>query len=698
LDLLGYLEILRRRWRVCLFFFLLGMGLESLLFVFVPSRWQTAAALSVSQIEFPPVCRKFELPAFQDYATKEIRRRIEEKDFREKIRKQLRLNEKTFAGVRWKIASGDSRGGSLRLSLEAPGENLCRAVLAAITETLTEEIRRSLEKRLHLYTAKMEEWRTRTAEERTKLESELEALFGPQDETPPLPYYEAIKSVDSRIAAFRGEAEELSRKERETSGKLKELSMLLPIDLLGKGVASTFITNQLRRRLEAMLDLQIKLKREMAKKTDIHPEIIKLKEDLARAQAVFESFLEAKDDLPPLLLAAYKTAKDKLKQRKARLESELAEARGKAISVTRRLAALEETRKKLRNNRARYADLFRRYSALRTREEDLAAAEEKLKTTIRYRPHLLAVQAVPEPPKRLGLTLGRFTYFALVTAALAAVALTLSVEFLNEKVRNEITLGKRFKAPVLAALREGDLESVSSGDAGENGPLGIVWQKLHRSGGERISVLVTSCDAGTKSGKVAVGLARAAAALGDRVLIVESDPTREELSFLSPFPLRNGLGSVLSGHYALKRKLEHLAGNERRFLDGLAQADSGRLPAARRTSIPGVDMIPWGTEDNEEPFLQTRLGPLLSEWKKSYSFIVVHTPDALNSPYPAILGSVSDGTLLAVSLHRTAVRSLNHTLRRWEGTGIRLFGFVLCDFDSSGMRPSVTGALVEEAA
>ena len=106
--------------------------------------------------------------------------------------------------------------------------------------------------------------------------------------------------------------------------------------------------------------------------------------------------------------------------------------------------------------------------------------------------------------------------------------------------------------------------------------------------------------------------------------------------------------------------------------------DAGEPPwPVVETETPGLHVLPWGEAPGGRENLAHRLGSVLSEGKRRYSFILLVCPGGLSSPYPAVLGSVADGAILALRAEHTPVRQITRTLRRWEGSGIRLFGFVI---------------------
>jgi Mrp family chromosome partitioning ATPase len=119
----------------------------------------------------------------------------------------------------------------------------------------------------------------------------------------------------------------------------------------------------------------------------------------------------------------------------------------------------------------------------------------------------------------------------------------------------------------------------------------------------------------------------------------------------------------------------------------MADAEGDPVWPIVETEIPGVHLLPWGRVRKGFSHLKEQLTRLLAEGKKRYSLILLACSGGSRAPYAAVFGSLADGMILGVRLGHTSLTQVTATLRRWEGSGIQLFGFVL-GAESPGSRKS----------
>jgi non-specific protein-tyrosine kinase len=164
-----------------------------------------------------------------------------------------------------------------------------------------------------------------------------------------------------------------------------------------------------------------------------------------------------------------------------------------------------------------------------------------------------------------------------------------------------------------------------------------------------VSVLVSSSMAEEGKTTVAVGLALAAAAGGDRnVLLVEADlhrPVHSERLGLKESP---GIADYLSGSAGPNEVVQTLE-----FVDpaqGAASDKNGEGPVRSRLScITAGSRTPWPAE----LLSSERFKDFLDKVSKVYDLVVLDSPPILGAPEATELASQVDGVIFCTRLGRT---------------------------------------------
>lgn len=140
------------------------------------------------------------------------------------------------------------------------------------------------------------------------------------------------------------------------------------------------------------------------------------------------------------------------------------------------------------------------------------------------------------------------------------------------------------------------------------------------------TIVVTSSIPNEGKSTISIELARALAAGGKDVLIVEGDLRRRTLAGMLGVHPRNGIYSVLSGQVALDEAVVSVGGKSSLwFLDA-------------EPHIPNpVDI-----------FSSRRFHRFVDSLRRTYDYVIFDTPPLSTFVDAAVLGSVADGTLLVV--------------------------------------------------
>ena len=183
---------------------------------------------------------------------------------------------------------------------------------------------------------------------------------------------------------------------------------------------------------------------------------------------------------------------------------------------------------------------------------------------------------------------------------------------------------------------------------------------LDRVNGQGSSAIVVTSP-GARAGKtsVAILLAKSLANVGKRVLLVDGDLRRANLTERLSLGGAAGLTDVLSGRATLEKSRA-----------------SDRLPS--------VHVLPAGSEaqrDEAELLANGAFRKCVNEWKKTYDFIIMDSPPVLPVADARILASQVDGVILTLrAAHCRRVDAID-ALHQLNAAGGRTLGTVLVGAD-----------------
>jgi capsular exopolysaccharide synthesis family protein len=224
--------------------------------------------------------------------------------------------------------------------------------------------------------------------------------------------------------------------------------------------------------------------------------------------------------------------------------------------------------------------------------------------------------ASPSSPKPV-----RNTAIGAFAGLLLGLALALTREQLDRRLRDSKELEDAFGLPVLARLPESDALGGRNGMGHDLPPFEAEAFRMLRanlryleSGRKVDSVLITSSSVEDGKSTVAFHLAAAAAATGLKVLLIEADVRRPILARSLGLPPSEGLISLL-------------AGKERGFAYVCHEVLLTRNSNGR-SSPPTMDVVPAGevSSDASELIESEQMQELVRESKREYSLVVIDTP------------------------------------------------------------------------
>jgi capsular exopolysaccharide synthesis family protein len=173
------------------------------------------------------------------------------------------------------------------------------------------------------------------------------------------------------------------------------------------------------------------------------------------------------------------------------------------------------------------------------------------------------------------------------------------------------------------------------------------------------TVLVTSAIPNEGKSTIASNLAVTMAAAGARVLLVDADLRRGDISQLFGMDIRTGLSDILRGQ-----------------LDWKA--------AVKATSYPTLSIIARGPVTNQsgELLLRPQLMQLLDEWRDAYDLTIFNTAPILATDDTSTLAPNFDGALMVMRAQFTPARLTKNALNTLYQRQVNVLGLILNCLDT----------------
>jgi capsular exopolysaccharide synthesis family protein len=252
-----------------------------------------------------------------------------------------------------------------------------------------------------------------------------------------------------------------------------------------------------------------------------------------------------------------------------------------------------------------------------------------------------------------------YTIVGAIFGLLLGVGLAYLAELLDRRVRSEEDLQVLTNVPVLGRIPKTTSSTASTVSYDEAFRLLRANLQFAKPEGRLRSVAVVSPSEGDGKSSTSLGLARAFADGGERVLVVEADMRRPGLQ-RHVFPTRDGtselpgLSSYLAGVGALDEVLYETVFPGIRFLP------AGPIPPAPSSLLQG----PRGQQ-------------LLTRLAEDVSVVIVDTPPLSVAAEASLLAAEADGTLMVLDLARSSRQAIRKATEQLEVVRADLLGVVL---------------------
>lgn len=166
-------------------------------------------------------------------------------------------------------------------------------------------------------------------------------------------------------------------------------------------------------------------------------------------------------------------------------------------------------------------------------------------------------------------------------------------------------------------------------------------------------VAITSAVPGEGKTTTAMGLARAVAAAGGRVLLIDADARRRASSRQFADGVELGLDEVLAGQATLEQAI---------VKDSMS--DACLLP--QRLDSTGISLV-------ESP----RLAELIEQVRERYDLVILDTPPVLPVDEARVIASMADGVVFLVRWRKTPAKAASVALRRLYDVHAEVLGAAL---------------------
>ncbi|MFC1832419.1 polysaccharide biosynthesis tyrosine autokinase, partial [Thermodesulfobacteriota bacterium] len=265
----------------------------------------------------------------------------------------------------------------------------------------------------------------------------------------------------------------------------------------------------------------------------------------------------------------------------------------------------------------------------------------------------------------------RTLMLAMVLGLFGGVGLAFLIEYLDNTVKSEAELEKRFGRTVLGSVEQiGKKESIESYVLKQ--PLSPLAEsyRLIRSGLLLSSadqppgtILVTSMEQNEGKTSTTVNVARVLAQDQKKVLIIDCDLRRPRMHKLFRLENKEGLSNYLSGN-----------------IDTVAVAEIADEPLSVITSGP----VP---PNPSELLSSKRMLALLAEMEETFDFVLLDSPPVQSVTDSLALASAASGTIVVVHYGKTTYDMLAGGMKKLNDVNTQVLGFVI-----NGLKKGDAGA------
>jgi capsular exopolysaccharide synthesis family protein len=277
---------------------------------------------------------------------------------------------------------------------------------------------------------------------------------------------------------------------------------------------------------------------------------------------------------------------------------------------------------------------------------------------------------VPTSPSRprpkLSAALGLFL------GGLLGIALALALEFADRRLKDEDTVEEVFELPLLAAIPPPPRRGLDDSTQAES--YGMLAANVRLTSTAETQVLmVTSPSPEDGKTSVSLGLARALARLGSRVILIEADLRRPSIARYVGLPQTAGLTSLLQGGGS------HLA-HEVTWLDAttMQPVTLGDLKEGLSFAVLPAGSVP---PNPQRLLARPEMTELVETARSLANVVIIDTPPIGTVNDSVTLARLVDTIIVVARLNKTTKDAARRALRVLRNVSAQLLGVVVTDAD-----------------
>ncbi|MBN8559294.1 MAG: polysaccharide biosynthesis tyrosine autokinase [Leptolyngbya sp. UWPOB_LEPTO1] len=271
-----------------------------------------------------------------------------------------------------------------------------------------------------------------------------------------------------------------------------------------------------------------------------------------------------------------------------------------------------------------------------------------------------------------------------LTGLLAAAAVAFLLEKLDNTFRSSSDLKRQAKLPLLGAIPHYPSLYESSGwsamlnrSNAANSSMQFLFSEAFRSlnttirhlnaKSPRKSIVISSAQSGDGKSTISLFLAQAAAAMGQRVLLVDADLRSPQISTLLDLPNQIGLSDLLLDNFDFNSVINPITPQ--------AQDGSALMRIAGRG---GLFVLPSGPIPDEptELLSSQKMQVLMEDLQAAFDLVIYDTPPVLNLADSSLLASQAGGLILVATLRKTIRSAVMDAIENLETAHIPILGIV----------------------
>lgn len=276
-----------------------------------------------------------------------------------------------------------------------------------------------------------------------------------------------------------------------------------------------------------------------------------------------------------------------------------------------------------------------------------------------------AVPASPSRPRpKLSAALGLFL------GGLLGIALALALEFADRRLKDEDSIEEVFELPLLAAIPPPPRRGVDDHTQVESYGMLAANVRLTSTAESQV-VMVTSPSPEDGKTSVSLGLARALARLGARVILIEADLRRPSVSRYVGLPQTPGLTSLLGGGGS------HLA-HEVTWLDAttMQPVTLGDLKEGLSFAVLPAGSVP---PNPQRLLARPEMTEIVETARSLANVVIIDTPPIGTVNDSVTLARLVDSIIVVARLNKTTKDAARRALRVLRNVAAQLLGVVATD-------------------